>query len=58
MASYIHRYAEPCGKGRGIMRVDVVVDDRLISELSGTEGSPAPFETVKAHEEKVMLRGS
>lgn len=53
--SYIHRYAETLGNGRGIMRVDVVIDGKLVNELSGTEGSPAPLETVRKHEERVSL---
>jgi hypothetical protein len=53
MRRYVHRYAEPVSEGRSIMRVDYVWDGELV--LSHTEGSPAPTETVKAHEQKVAL---
>lgn len=51
--SYIDRCAEPLGHGRAIMRVDVVADGELVE--SHTEGSPAPIDTVRAHEERVNL---
>lgn len=54
--NYIARYAEPLPGGRAIMRVDVVFDGQLI--LSHTEGSPAPYATVKAHESKITLEGA
>ena len=53
--SYIHRYPDPLPGGRAIMRVDVVIDGELVNELSHLEGSPAPFATVKAHEERIAL---
>jgi hypothetical protein len=51
--NYIHRYAENLGHGRGIMRVDIVVHGKLVN--SHLEGSPAPIETVRAHESKHMI---
>jgi len=53
--SYIHYYAEGLGNGRGILRCDVVVDGLLVRELSGERGSPAPFDTVRQHEQLVVL---
>ncbi len=46
-------YAEPLGNGRAIMRVDTVVDGVLVE--SDTSGSPAPIETVRAHEERRVV---
>jgi hypothetical protein len=51
--SYIARYAEALGHGRAIMRVDVVIDGRLVQ--SWLDGSPAPIATVKAHESRLAL---
>lgn len=56
--SYIHYYAESLGHGRGVLRCDVVVEGQLVNELSGVEGSPAPLETVRKHERKVVLGGA
>ena len=51
--NYIHRYAELLPGGRAIMREDFVIDDELVQ--SYTTGSPAPMETVKKHEEFIVL---
>lgn len=51
--SYIRYYAESLGNGRAIMRVDTVVDGKLID--SHTSGSPAPIETVRRYEAKYQL---
>lgn len=53
--SYIHYYAEALGHGRAIMRVDVVFDGELVD--SHTSGSPAPIDTVRAHERLTPLGG-
>ena len=46
----IHQYAEKLPGERGQLHRDVVIDGRLVPELSGPTGSPAPWATVKAHE--------
>jgi hypothetical protein len=51
--SYIDHYAEALGHGRGIMRVDVVIDGRLVD--THTEGSPAPLATVQAAAHRCTL---
>jgi len=51
--SYISYYAESLGHGRAIMRVDIVVEGRLVQ--SYLSGSPAPMASVKAHEHRVPL---
>lgn len=51
--SYIDYYPEPLGHGRAIMRRDVVFDGVLVE--SGTDGSPAPVDTVRAHAHRVTL---
>jgi len=56
MKSYIHEYVEPLGNGRAIMQRDVVVDGKLVPELSGHIGSPAPIATVRKHESYQVLR--
>ena len=53
--SYVHEYPEPMAHGRAIMQRDVVIDGRLVPELSGHVGSPAPWATVAAHEHKLVL---
>lgn len=53
----IHEYAEPLGNGRAQMQRDVVVDGKLVPELSGPVGSPAPIETVRQYERKVTIEG-
>lgn len=53
--SYIAYYAESLGHGRAIMRVDTVFDGQLVE--SHEDGSPAPIETVRAHERRVRLGG-
>jgi hypothetical protein len=50
MMLVITYYAEQVRPGYSIMRRDVVVDGSLVPELSGTDGSPAPTETVKRYE--------
>lgn len=48
-------YAEPLPGGRAILCRDVVIDGDLVTELSGKVGSPAPAETVRAHELTLIL---
>lgn len=51
--SEIVYYAEPLGDGRAVMRVDTVLEGVL--EETHLDGSPAPIETVRAHERRVRL---
>lgn len=45
----------PVSDRRAMLHVDVVVDDRIVPELSGPVGSPAPYATVAACEHTVYL---
>lgn len=61
MPGTVERYAEPLSpdpKGRpqrGQLRQAAFVDGEQVPELSHKVGSPAPWQTVKAHEEIVRF---
>lgn len=50
-----HYYAEPLPGKRAQMQVDVVIDGRLVPELSGKVGSPAPESTVRDAAERMSF---
>lgn len=49
----IERIAEPVSGGRSILRETLFADGE--QQYSVLRGSPAPTETVKAHEEVVLI---
>ena len=51
----IHYWAEPLPGKRGQLMRDVVVDSKIVAELSGPIGSPAPIETVRKFEKTITL---
>jgi hypothetical protein len=51
----IHYYSDALPGGRAQLMRDVVVDGKIVPELSGPIGSPAPAATVREHERLITL---